>query len=201
MKNKRTLPLPLNIQYFAGEDKTFTQEELNDIVSTRVSTVERKHDAYVKSLEQSHDEALSAEKTKVESLTTQLSEAQEASKQVESLNAELLEVKGQVSAFTVEKEKAAFNSKLKGIGVREERYEAFSKLLGDDKSDEALNKVLEDFPEFKVQEDNKAPRFGAAGNYTGANTTITAEDFNAMSYQERLALAKEKPEQYAQLKN
>ncbi|MBC2303384.1 hypothetical protein [Listeria booriae] len=135
-------------------EKQFTQEDMNELAKKVRGEEKRKYTASEQSLKDGYEDDikklnddLKAEKLKVADYDT-------IKQQLEEANTKILE-------FNSEKESAELASKLKDIGVKEDRIEAFSKLVGEDKSDDALAKVLEDFPEFKA---TTTPKWSPEGN-------------------------------------
>lgn len=141
-------------------EKQFTQEDMNELAKKVRGEEKRKYTASEQSLKDSYEEDikklnddLKAEKLKVADYDT--------------IKQQLDEANGKITAFNSEKESAELNSKLKELGVKDDRVEAFSKLLGEDKSEEALTKALEDFPEFKAT--TPPPKWSPDGNPSAGN--------------------------------
>ncbi|KGL45407.1 hypothetical protein EP56_07570 [Listeriaceae bacterium FSL A5-0209] len=160
-----------DIQHFAdggegsdggSDEKQFTQKDMNDLAARVRGEEKRKHGVTEQALKDGYEDDI-----------TKLNDALNTEKQkvadYDTIKQQLEEANGKITAYTSEQESAELASKLKELGVKGDRVEAFSKLIGEDKSDEALTKVLDDFPEFKATTTPKwspdgNPNSGAAGN-------------------------------------
>ncbi|MBC2318777.1 hypothetical protein [Listeria booriae] len=175
-----------------NSEKQFTQEDMNELAKKVRGEEKRKYNTLEQALKDSYEED-------VKKLTDDLKAEKQKVADFDNLKQQLEDANGKIATFSKDRENAELAGKLKELGVKDERIEAFSKLVGDDKTDEALAKVLEEFPEFKT---NAAPPKWSTGDTTkGNDKDMTVEQLNAMSYQERLAFATENPEQYQQLTN
>lgn len=149
-----------------SEEKTFTQEEVNSIVKGRLADIEKKNEVYINSLKDEHQQEISGLNDKLSALTDENGQLKDKALKVDELQSKLTETEGKVAEFTAKEEQALFNSKLTEKGVKQERLEAFSKLLGDDKSDEAIQGLIEQFPEWMTpsEGEQQKPRLVTEGN-------------------------------------
>ncbi|MBC2004646.1 hypothetical protein HCA78_12750 [Listeria booriae] len=167
MKTKYTGMRKFDIQHFASDDgndggsteKQFTQEDMNDLAKKVRGEEKRKYAAAEKALKDSYEEDISNLNESLKAEKTKVADYDNVKQQLEEAN-------GKITEFNSEKESAELADKLKELGVKSDRVEAFSKLIGEDKTEEALKKTLEDFPEFKASA--TTPKWSTEGNPNGA---------------------------------
>ncbi|MBC1491401.1 hypothetical protein HCI99_06140 [Listeria booriae] len=128
-----------------NNEKQFTQEDMNELAKKVRGEEKRKYTASEQALKESYEED-------VKKLNDDLKAEKQKTSDYDNLKQKFDEANEKIANFSKEQEHAELAGKLKELGVKEDRIDAFSKLLSEDKSDEALAKALEDYPEFKVAE-------------------------------------------------
>lgn len=182
--------LPMRLQFFADdtgadaagaqggdEPKTFTQEELDQVVADRVSREAKKATKAQNDLQAQLDAA-----------TAQLNNAGKSNE--EKTGEELEALRGDLSAR--EQELANTKAELEALkqGVPAEKLEKVIKLakLSDEEDiDAAIAGVLVEFPMFK-EEKKGGPTFSKDGNHNGQTSTITKKEI----MQEKNAIKRQK---------
>lgn len=160
-----------NLQDTPDETKTFTQEELDQVVADRIARESKKATKAQKDLQAKLDEA-----------TAKLDNAGKSKEEQD--NADLEALKGNLSAK--EEELANTKAELEALkkGVPADKFEKVIKLakLSDEEDIEtAIAGVLEEFPMFKEsKEDNKDPYFSKKGNANGNGSAITKKEIMAI---------------------
>lgn len=180
--------MPMRLQFFAedlggggagaddlqdppDQNKTFTQEELDQVVADRIARESKKATKAQKDLQAKLDEA-----------TAKLDNAGKSKEEQE--NADLEALKGNLSAK--EEELANTKAELEALkqGVPADKFEKVIKLakLSDEEDIEtAIAGVLEEFPMFKEsKEDEKGPYFSKKGNANGNGSAITKKEIMAI---------------------
>lgn len=161
--SKKFEPIKFDIQHFAEEgEKTFTQEEVNDIVKSRVADEKRKKDAEIATLKSAHESEIEAKTQEINQLNESLSGFQDSEKALKKLQKEKDGIESQLNEYIRKEETEAWHTKLKEKGVKEERFEAFTKLFGDEeRNDENLDKLVEQYPEWLNKQEETPPPIGA----------------------------------------
>lgn len=169
--------LPMRLQFFAEdtgadgagappeEPKTFTQEELDQVVADRISREAKKATKSQKDLQAQLDAA-----------TAQLNNAGKSNE--EKTGEELEALRGDLSAR--EQELANTKAELEALkqGVPADKLDKVIKLakLSDEEDiDGAIAGVLVEFPMFK-EEKKGGPTFSKDGNHNGQVSTLSKED-------------------------
>lgn len=199
--------LPMRLQFFAedtgggdggnndgeqnpsGETKTFTQEELDQVVADRVSRESKKAAKAQKDLQ-----------AKLDAATAKLENAGKSEEEQE--NAELDALKGNLSAKEEElaNTKAELEALKQGVDVEKiDKVIKLAKLSDEEDIEDAIKGVLEEFPMLK-NSDSVNPTFAKDGNPAKKSGVVTKEQFEKMGYNERLALKQSNPTLYKQLK-
>ena len=180
-----------------ADEKTFTQDEVNSIVKGRIADTEKRHEVYLQSIKDEHQSELAKLNDQIANLTTENGQLKDKALKVDELTTKLADAESKVAEFTTKEEMATFNAKLKELGIKEERLEAFGKLLGDDKSDEAIKALTEQLPEWVKTEDKGTPSIVVGGN---PNAGAKAEyNLATMTYDEVAKLKAEQPDVFKQL--
>lgn len=156
-----------------AEDKTFTQQEVDSIVKGRLADLTKKHDAYIRSLQEEHQEELVKASEELETLKSENGQLKDKALKVDELNQKLSEAEEKVHEFTLKEETAAFHGQLKELGVKEDRLDAFSKLLGEDKTEESIKALTEQFPEWLATTEEPKPSIVIGGNPQGTEPSNT----------------------------
>lgn len=162
-----------NLQDTPDETKTFTQEELDQVVADRIARESKKATKAQKDLQAKLDEA-----------TAKLDNAGKSKEEQD--NADLEALKGNLSAK--EKELANTKAELEALkqGVPSDKFEKVIKLakLSDEEDIEtAIAGVLEEFPMFKEsKEDEKGPYFSKKGNKSKDDKETNAFELVAKKY-------------------
>ncbi|WP_029277493.1 hypothetical protein [Carnobacterium jeotgali] len=174
--------IPMRLQFFADgdettppadESKSFTQEEVDQIVADRVDRAEKKSGKVATGLQAKLDEA-----------TAKLDNAGKSKEEQD--NADLEALKGNLSAK--EEELANTKAELEALkqGVPADKLEKVIKLakLSDEEDIEtAIAGVLEEFPMFKEsKEDEKGPYFSKKGNKNKDDKETNAFELVAKKY-------------------
>lgn len=176
--------MPMRLQFFAEDDgadgtgtqpldetKSFTQEEVDQIVADRVDRAEKKSVKVATGLQ-----------TKLDEATAKLNNAGKSKEEQDT--ADLDALKGNLSAK--EEELANTKAELEALkqGVPADKFEKVIKLakLSDEEDIEtAIAGVLEEFPMFKEsKEDEKGPYFSKKGNANGNGSAITKKEIMAI---------------------
>lgn len=175
--------LPMRLQFFAEdtgadgagappeETKTFTQEELDQVVADRIAREAKKATKTQKDLQAQLDAA-----------TTKLENAGKSKEEQE--NADLEALKGNLS----EKEEELANTKAEleaikqGVDVEKVgKVIKLAKLSDEEDIEDAIKSVLEEFPMFlSKKEDEDKPNFAKKGNHTGSSTPMTKKEIMAI---------------------
>lgn len=173
--------LPMRLQFFAEdtgtegagappeETKTFTQEELDQIVADRVSREEKKATKAQKALQAQLDEA-----------TAKLNNAGKTEE--EQNNTEIDALKGTLSAKEEElaNTKAELEALKQGVDVEKiDKVIKLAKLSDEDDIEDAIKGVLEEFPMLK-KSDSVDPSFAKNGNHNGQSSTMSKKEIMAI---------------------
>jgi len=200
--------MPMRLQFFAedlggggagtgtdketpADPKTFTQEEMDQVVADRVGRETKKA-----------TKAQSALQTQLDEATAKLNSAGKTDE--EQGNAELEALKGNLSTTAGElaNTKAELEALKQGADVEQiNKVIKLAKLSDEDDIEDAIKSVLEEYPMFKKgKEKDNNPNFSKNGNPSKNSGEITKESFVKMGYKERLELRKANPKLYDQLK-
>lgn len=199
--------MPMRLQFFAedlggggagtgtpgtpADPKTFTQEEMDQVVADRVGRETKKA-----------TKAQSALQTQLDEATAKLNSAGKTDEEQE--NAELEALKGNLSTTAGElaNTKAELEALKQGADVEQiNKVIKLAKLSDEDDIEDAIKSVLEEYPMFKKgKEKDNNPNFSKNGNPSKNSGEITKESFVKMGYKERLELRKANPKLYDQLK-
>jgi len=180
-----------NLQDPPADPKTFTQEEMDQVVADRVGREAKKA-----------TKAQSALQTQLDEATAKLNSAGKTDEEQE--NAELEALKGNLSAKEGElaNTKAELEALKQGADVEQiNKVIKLAKLSDEDDIEDAIKTVLEEYPMFKKgKEKDNNPNFSKNGNPSKNSGEITKESFVKMGYKERFELKKSNPKLYDQLK-
>lgn len=178
---KQITPIKFDIQHFAegGEEKKFTQAELDEIVKNRVAAEKRKSSGEIETLNSAHEEEITKLNDQIKQLNEQVSEHESSEKALKKLQKEKDEAESKLDEYVQKEQTAEWHGKLKESGVKEDRLEAFTKLFGDEeRTDDNIAKYIEQYPEWvdKQNEEPTQPTKPSVGfNFTGATNTDTKE--------------------------
>lgn len=199
--------MPMRLQFFAedlggggagtgtpetpADPKTFTQEEMDQVVADRVGRETKKA-----------TKAQSVLQTQLDEATTKLNSAGKTNE--EQGNVELEALKGNLSTAQGElaNTKAELEALKQGADVEQiNKVIKLAKLSDEDDIEDAIKSILEEYPMFKKgKEKENNPNFSKNGNPSKNSGEITKESFAKMGYKERLELRKANPKLYDQLK-
>ncbi|EGE7116057.1 hypothetical protein H6H05_002778 [Listeria monocytogenes] len=174
---KNYLQRKFDIQHFAegGDDKKFSQAELDEIVKNRVAAEKRKFSGEIETIKSAHEDEIRKLNDQINQLNDQVGEHGSSEKALKKLQKEKDEALSKLDEYVQKEQTAEWYSKLKESGVKEERYEAFTKLFGDEeRNDDNLAKFAEQYPEWiaKSDEGDTPPPIGAGlGNASEPSAT------------------------------
>lgn len=188
------------VQESTEQVKTFTQEEVNGLVTKESKKAQEK---IFKSL--GFDDIKSAKEGFEQLKAWQDSQKSEAEKQSEALASKDKELD------TVRAENKALSAKLSALslGVNAESVDDVIALserkVSDDVSmEDAIKEVLQKYPQFGAQvpepAEEKKPSFSVGGNPAVQQGGLTTENFAKMGLQERQELFERDPELYRKLR-
>ncbi|MBF0778176.1 hypothetical protein [Streptococcus cuniculi] len=177
-----------NVESQTQESKTFTQEEVTGLVAKESKKAQEK---IFKSL--GFEDIKSAKDGLAKLKEWQDSQKSESEKQAEALAVKEQELESALS------EKKTLEAKLSALtlGVNTEAVDDViilaERLVSDDMSiDDAIGQVLKKYPQFSKQEaveGEKVPTITVAGNPSAqTGDSVTKEQFNKMTYLERVEL-------------
>ncbi|WP_411026200.1 hypothetical protein, partial [Salmonella sp. s58078] len=123
-----------DIQHFAegGDDKNFNQAELDEIVKNRLAAEKKKFNGEIETIKSAHEEEITKLNDQINQLNDQVGEHDSSEKALKKLQKEKDEALSKLDEYVQKEQTAEWHSKLKESGVKEERYEAFTKLFGDE---------------------------------------------------------------------
>ncbi|WP_193441640.1 hypothetical protein [Streptococcus suis] len=173
-------------------EKTFSQEDV-----TRISTKEHKS-GYSKAIKDlGFSDVESAKNALAEYAKWQESQKSEADKQAEALTAKDKELANAQAENKILASKLAALSKGVNADAVDDVIALAERLVADDVSiDDAIGQVLAKYPQFGKQEpvEEKKPTITVPGNPSAQNSLeITKEQFDKMTYNERVELKQENP--------
>lgn len=173
-------------------EKTFSQEDV-----TRISTKEHKS-GYSKAIKDLGFPDVETAKTALaEYAKWQESQKSEADKQAEALTAKDKELANAQAENKILASKLAALSKGVNADAVDDVIALAERLVTDDVSiDDAIGQVLAKYPQFGKQEpvEEKKPTITVPGNPSAQNSLeITKEQFDKMTYNERVELKQENP--------
>ncbi|WP_180273249.1 hypothetical protein [Streptococcus suis] len=173
-------------------EKTFSQEDV-----TRISTKEHKS-GYSKAIKDlGFSDVESAKNALAEYAKWQESQKSEADKQAEALTAKDKELANAQAENKILASKLAALSKGVNADAVDDVNALAERLVADDVSiDDAIGQVLAKYPQFGKQEpvEEKKPTITVPGNPSAQNSLeITKEQFDKMTYNERVELKQENP--------
>ncbi|HHT7795491.1 TPA: hypothetical protein ACT2H1_001054 [Streptococcus suis] len=173
-------------------EKTFSQED-----DTRISTKEHKS-GYSKAIKDlGFSDVESAKNALAEYAKWKESQKSEADKQAEALTAKDKELANAQAENKLLASKLAALSKGVNTDAVDDVIALAERLVTDDVSiDDAIGQVLSKYPQFGKQEpvEEKKPMITVAGNPSAQNSLeITKEEFDKMTYNERVELKQENP--------
>jgi len=120
-----------------------------------------------------HGQTVNKHLTSIAALTTERDELKTDADKYQTTSKTLEEVQGKLDAYVVDEQNREFQTKLTGFDIKADRVAPFMTLLGDDRSDEAINKLKESYPEWVTSKepatppaDDKKPQFAPPGNPT-----------------------------------
>ncbi|EJE1246670.1 hypothetical protein M4E15_002935, partial [Listeria monocytogenes] len=146
---KNYLQRKFDIQHFAEgkDDKNFTQAELDEIVKNRLAAEKKKFNGEIETIKSAHEEEITKLNDQINQLNDQAGEHDSSEKALKKLQKEKDEALSKLDEYVQKEQTAEWHSKLKESGVKEERYEAFTKLFGDEeRNDDNLAKFAEQYP-------------------------------------------------------
>ncbi|WP_260445123.1 hypothetical protein [Listeria booriae] len=157
-------------------DKTFTQDELNEIVKNRVADVNKTKNAEIETLKGAHKADIEAKDSEISTLNNQVKDYEDSEKTIKKLQKEKETVESKLNEYVEKEQTAEWHTKLKENGVKEDRYDAFTKLFGDEeRNDENLAKFAEQYPEWVDKGTDKPdtiPRVGQTLDNTTGNQEV-----------------------------
>jgi len=183
MNMNKLFQLPMRLQFFAedtgggdggnnddeqnpsGETKTFTQEELDQVVADRVSRESKKAAKAQKDLQ-----------AKLDAATAKLENTGKSEE--DQKNADLEALKGNLSAKEEElaNTKAELEALKQGVDVEKiDKVIKLAKLSDEDDIEDAIKGVLEEFPMLK-KSDTADPSFAKNGNHNGQSSTMSKKE-------------------------
>ncbi|MGU7914351.1 hypothetical protein ACS6XX_05275 [Streptococcus suis] len=173
-------------------EKTFSQEDV-----TRISTKEHKS-GYSKAIKDlGFSDVETAKNALAEYAKWQESQKSEADKQAEALTAKDKELANAQAENKILASKLAALSKGVNADAVDDVIALAERLVADDVSiDDAIGQVLAKYPQFGKQEpvEEKKPTITVPGNPSAQNSLeITKEQFDKMTYNERVELKQENP--------
>ncbi|HFI0694756.1 TPA: hypothetical protein ACGO4F_000821 [Streptococcus suis] len=173
-------------------EKTFSQEDV-----TRISTKEHKS-GYSKAIKDlGFSDVETAKNALAEYAKWQESQKSEADKQAEALTAKDKELANAQAENKILASKLAALSKGVNAEAVDDVIALAERLVADDVSiDDAIGQVLAKYPQFGKQEpiEEKKPTITVPGNPSAQNSLeITKEQFDKMTYNERVELKQENP--------
>lgn len=173
---KKYLQRKFDIQHFAegGDEKNFTQAELDEIVKNRLAAEKRKFSGEIETIKSAHEEEITKLNDQINQLNDQVGEHDSSEKALKKLQKEKDEAQSKLDEYVQKEQTAEWHSKLKESGVKEDRYEAFTKLFGDEeRNDENLTKFAEQYPEWIETAKPLKPNTGY--EFKGENNNQTKE--------------------------
>lgn len=173
-------------------EKTFSQADV-----TRISTKEHKS-GYSKAIKDlGFSDVETAKNALAEYAKWQESQKSEADKQAEALTAKDKELANAQAENKILASKLAALSKGVNAEAVDDVIALAERLVADDISiDDAIGQVLAKYPQFGKQEpvEEKKPTITVPGNPSAQNSLeITKEEFDKMTYNERVELKQENP--------
>lgn len=165
-----------DIQHFAegGDDKKFSQEELDEIVKNRVAGEKRKFSGEIETIKSAHEEEITKLNDQIKQLNNQAGEYESSEKALKKLQKEKDEAQSKLDEYVQKEQTAEWRNKLKEKGVKEDRYEAFTKLFGDEeRNDDNIAKFAEQYPEWI--ETTKPLKPSTGYEFKGENNNQTKE--------------------------
>lgn len=165
-----------DIQHFAegGDDKKFSQAELDEIVKNRVAGEKRKFSGEIETIKSAHEEEITKLNDQIKQLNNQAGEYESSEKVLKKLQKEKDEAQSKLDEYVQKEQTAEWRNKLKEKGVKEDRYEAFTKLFGDEeRNDDNIAKFAEQYPEWI--ETTKPLKPSTGYEFKGENNNQTKE--------------------------
>ena len=137
-KYETLLEKGFNIQQFAepGEPKTFTQEEVDKMIETRLKRENEKFEKTKKELERQHNESIEDYEERIKNANLTAEELEKIQKDLDAKNAELTKIKtDEIKKATLTKYKIPEKFLDRISGVTEEKIEAsvkgFAEVMGE----------------------------------------------------------------------
>lgn len=186
-----------NPEHKSGENKTFSQEDVNSIAAKEAKKAQEKlfKEVGIEDFENAK-EGLQKFKEWQDSQKTESEKQQEALQSLqgekETLTKTVSQLEAQISAM-----KAGVN----GDSV-EDVIALAERLVTDDTTmDKAIEQVIKKYPQFSAQADNDTPTIVRPGNPNGGKQTVNPFSKENWNLTEQGKLYKENPELYKQLKS
>ncbi|EAG8423039.1 hypothetical protein B7C31_15420, partial [Listeria monocytogenes] len=120
---KNYLQRKFDIQHFAegGDDKKFSQAELDEIVKNRVAAEKRKFSGEIETIKSAHDDEITKLNDQINQLNDQVGEHDSSEKVLKKLQKERNEARLKLEEYVQKEQTAEWHNKLKESGVKEER--------------------------------------------------------------------------------
>ncbi|MCL1948597.1 MAG: hypothetical protein FWF59_02545 [Turicibacter sp.] len=110
-----------------------------------------------------HERHSKSFQSRIDLLNGEISNYRTATANHDKVKAKLTETEAKLKGYVQAEAKQKFHAKLKSQNVREDRLEAFAMFLGDDDSDEAIEKLKATYPEWTVPVAEEEPSEEPAG--------------------------------------
>ncbi|HBM3450448.1 TPA: hypothetical protein LWH23_003022, partial [Listeria monocytogenes] len=120
---KNYLQRKFDIQHFAegGDDKKFSQAELDEIVKNRVAAEKRKFSGEIETIKSAHEDEIRKLNHQINQLNDQVGEHDSSEKALKKLQKEKDEALSKLDEYVQKEQTAEWHNKLKESGVKEER--------------------------------------------------------------------------------